>query len=366
MTVSEYATTLELARFMHSVESIPNVEGSAPTYETVGTGDGSNATFYLDHNKVIAGSYTLYYGASQSSLTALTETTHYSLDKDTGVITLTTTGKTIISTNNIYAAYSFNSLKISDTQAQDALNQAVAGVEERTRTVFTDGTAATPAYTQVTNEKHKGKGRSDRDYYTRFCPLPDVSCTLDGDHVAGVTTITVDSTSGFPSTGYFLIDSEKVTYSAKTGTTFTVTATSDAHDDGATIIPHIIEVSTTCAGSEPSWTVLANESGFDLKFISGRFHVYRDDMELDVYMTSSPPRDTPNRVRMTYLYGYSTVPNDVKRLVLMIAAKDLMHSAIRKTVADGRGTQDITLINVDEVWIEKTINRYACENLGNT
>ena len=87
---------------------------------------------------------------------------------------------------------------------------------------------------------------------------------------------------------------------------------------------------------------------------------------LDSLATSYPQRLVPNRFRATYLAGYSKVPNDVKRCVLMIAAKDLMHTAIRKTVADGRGTQDITLVNVDDRWIEKTIKNYASMQMSNT
>lgn len=44
---------------------------------------------------------------------------------------------------------------------------------------------------------------------------------LDGSVNSSVTTLTVDRTSAFPSSGTVLIDSEQITYTGKTATTFT-------------------------------------------------------------------------------------------------------------------------------------------------
>ena len=44
---------------------------------------------------------------------------------------------------------------------------------------------------------------------------------LTQDHTSGVTTITVDDTTGWPSSGALYIGKERVTYTGKTGTTFT-------------------------------------------------------------------------------------------------------------------------------------------------
>ena len=74
--------------------------------ENVGTGDNSETDFDLDYGKVVAGSYTLSYAASGSNdFTALTETTHYTLDKDSGRIVLESAGVTALGTNILYATF---------------------------------------------------------------------------------------------------------------------------------------------------------------------------------------------------------------------------------------------------------------------
>ena len=116
-----YATNLEFAE--RSGVGLRIVD------ENVGTGDSSETSFDLDHGNVISESYVLSYAASGSnSFTALTETTHYTLDKESGRILLTTDGKTALSTNILYATYwytdNFNDDVITDylAVAQDEIN----------------------------------------------------------------------------------------------------------------------------------------------------------------------------------------------------------------------------------------------------
>ena len=57
-----------------------------------------------------------------------------------------------------------------------------------------------------------------------FDPRPDTAAgtiPLDGAHNSTVTTFTVDSTTGFPTEGRFIVNNEVVSYTNKTSTTFT-------------------------------------------------------------------------------------------------------------------------------------------------
>ncbi len=81
--------------------------------------------------------------------------------------------------------------------------------------------------------------------YTTHATEPFVFATaafLNGSHLAGVTTLTVDSTEGFPDTGSLIIDEgladeETRSYTGKTATTFTgLTATSNAHSANAPVV----------------------------------------------------------------------------------------------------------------------------------
>lgn len=100
--------------------------------EVVGTGNGTETDYDLDHDNIIGGSYTLSYAASGSNnFTALTETTHYALDKESGKIVLTATGATVLSTNILYANYWYID-SFSDTVITDFLSAASDEVDKLT------------------------------------------------------------------------------------------------------------------------------------------------------------------------------------------------------------------------------------------
>ena len=99
------------------------------TDETVGTGNNVLTSFDLKNGNVITDTYSLYHGVADSNdLTDLTETTHYSLDLDSGRILLTTAGKTALGTDLLYAKY-INSPKISDSFLNQFVPQINAEVD---------------------------------------------------------------------------------------------------------------------------------------------------------------------------------------------------------------------------------------------
>ena len=97
-----------------------------------------------------------------------------------------------------------------------------------------------------------------------------ITTTLVGNHSGTDTTITVASTADFPSTGTLIIDSEEMTYTGITPTTFTgvargVNGTSPApHSDGAVVrskvalgditptLSHIGSANDSCTGPIPT------------------------------------------------------------------------------------------------------------------
>ena len=89
--------------------------------ENVGTGDNSETDFDLDNDNVITGSYVISHAASGSNtFTALTETTHYTLDKESGRIVLETAGVTAVGTNVVYATY-WHTDNFSDSMITDLI-----------------------------------------------------------------------------------------------------------------------------------------------------------------------------------------------------------------------------------------------------
>jgi len=369
---TEYATTDQLNEFMVMKAEIPNpaIVSDTRLVEEVGTGTGVATTFYLDHGFVIASSYTLYYGATEEASLAqpLTETTHYTIDADLGKITLTGAGVTLVATNKIYAAYSYNSIGFKDTELQVVLNRMEDVIDKSTRNHWTDGTAATPNYNQLLDEKAIGQGLYKRDYFTAQRPLPDVSTTLNGAEAIGQTELTVVSTTGFPSTGYLGIGIEKITYASKTDTVFTVTATTIAHADGAKVLPYVFEASNTVEGTDPSWTILEEDADYDLDLYTGKVRLMSSQFNVTDAQAFDlqPPTKVPNRFRLSYIWGSDSIPGDITQLTLMMAAKDLIHRAVRKAHSQGMNNFEPGMIDVDYSWIENTIKSYKNMRAGTT
>lgn len=363
-TPSEYATTGELARFMGVEGTVPNREdtGQDRYEEEVGTGGNSATGFFLDNAFVIADSYTISKGTNVTSLSALTETTHYTMDIDDGKITLTTGGITEVSTDKIYAEYKYFNIGVTDTEAQDAIDRATKEVDQRTNNHWADGSGATPDYNQIDDEKQTGRGPYYRDYFTFRRPIPNVSTNISAVAVTGATTITVGSTDGFLSSGTIGVDRNKISYTGKSATTFNgCSGVSATLATGTTVNPFVVEYSTTMEGSVPTWQVLQVDDDYDFVRDTGKVRLYNTNLltQTDsIRFDNAPGFLVPNRFRTTYIWGNTSIPEDIKRVTLMLASKDIMHMAVRKAHSSGQNQFDPGPINVDQEWIDLTIERY--------
>ncbi len=364
-----YATPLELCRFLNIEQTIPDrkATGAARGRENVGTGNGSNTTFWLDKAFIIDNSYTFYAGHQGTNGTALIDVTDYNLDKDNGEFILTPAGVTSVGTGNVSAVYSYNDLEITNTQLQESLDRAERDIDKKTNNHFAVGTDATPNYTQVTNEKHSGKGKYDRGYFLFNRPIPDVSTTVGTAVAVGDTEVEVKSTDGFLSEGTFGIETDKISYTSKSPNQFKgCTGTSAVHAVDQVVHPYVIEISNSSSGTEPSFTILNRDSDYDIDFNSGMVWLMSLDHSLVDYAFTYPPNLLPNRFRATYIWGESTIPYDIKRCCLMIAAKDLMHTTGRRTGLHGMSLPEIPALNLDETWINSTLESYKNRKHSNT
>lgn len=365
-----YVTTADLNSYMGLRKDIPDRLGigTEKLPEEIGTGDGVTLIFFTDYASVIAGTYVFYYGTSPTAAlsTPLTETTHYTFVKETGMLTLTVAGRTLVTTNKIYAVYSYNAVFINDIEMQNSLDRAEEELERELHCSYVDSSVATPDWGVATNEKQSGKGNFNTDYFLENSPIPNISTTLNGAVLVSAISITVVSTAGFPSSGYIAVEDNKIAYTGKGATSFTGCTGVTAHDTGKTVYPYVIEISTTEPGSEPSWEVLTPGDEYDLDLNIGRVHVYSFGNTVSSYSLSASPDGVPNRFRATYIYGKSTIPSDIKRVELMIASRDLLHMAVRKAHSMGMNNFTPSMIDVDEVWILQTYARYRNIQMGNT
>lgn len=359
----KYATTADLAKALQLYRSIPEWDAaSTPTNEAVGTGNGSATSYFLDHKNIVYGSYTIYANNS-----AMTETTHYSLNLDTGEITLTAAGVTLLSTNALTAKYDYVDLGITISYLADVMLRAEKEVDNAVNTIFTDGTATNPSYPSKT-EIQPSQGFNQDRILTRERPLKDVSTTLNGAITSGAVSIDVATGAGasLPSSGYIIIGSEVISYTGITTDQLTgctrgaLGTTAAAHSDGDDIHTTILFRSDTSEGTAVSWTVQPWDTS-----------TYADEFGLLYKFKDADPdplygKDVASRVKIIYYYGYDTIPEDIKRLTILFAKRMLIRDSVGKSMIMGRDEFRPEMYNVDQDEVDQIVGGYVTLDMENT
>jgi len=373
-TTKGYATVEQFANVIGIKVDIPSWEpGATPSNELVGTGDDSETIFYLDQKDILDGTYTLFYGATAATTTELTDVTDYAIESDTGKITLTSAGKTKVSTNKIYAKYSYTKNAMSNSYLTEILNRAEAKVDNETNTTFTDGTATNPSYPLET-EIQSSPGYFRDQIIAEEKPLIDILTTLDGALAIDAVTVPVLANTGanYPESGSIIIDSEVITYTGITADNLTgctrgaMSTTAVTHDDLAPIHSTILFVSNTQEGTSVDYTVQPWNTYMHATE-TGLFYTYNQS----VFNTSQFPnrltrQDIADRVKLIYYHGYTTIPADITRLTLIFAKEMLLKDNIGSSLIQGRDGFQPGVMDTDSKETEKIINSYVITPMGNT
>lgn len=370
-TTNALSTSLSLTKFLHLLGTIPDHK-STTAKELVGTGDDSTAVFWLDKLGVIESTYTLSYGAAETSVTDLTETTHYVLDLDTSKLTLTATGITAVSTNNIYAVYQYNKLELLNSDILKALNAAENKLLRDTDQIFADQTATNPLFKKVVNESIKGHHNPyEKVFDFHFQPTIKLQTTTNGAFTLGGTTLTLTSGTGFPTTGTIYVGGNKVVYTAKSTNDLTVPATTPSIATGATVRGEVIEVSIQPEGSSPSYAVLDPDTEYEIDYNQGRIKPLAN-----AYWGEITARDrifhSNYLIRVSYMHAWhemeeiATIPDEIEWVVNAIAARRLMGSVVAKATEAGINDFNPALIDVDKEAIMEVIDEYTTLNVGSS
>jgi hypothetical protein len=374
VTNKGYATVEQLAEIIGIKVNIPSWEpGTTPSNEEVGTGDNSATIFYLDQKNILDGTYTLFYGADATTTTELIDVTDYSIESDTGKITLTTAGKTKVGTNKIFAKYSYTKNAMSNSYLTEILNRSETKVDNETNTTFTDGTATNPTYPLET-EIQSSPGYFREQIIIEEKPLIDIVTTLDGDLAIDATTVPVATGTGsnYPSSGYIIINSEVISYTGistdnLTGCTRgTMGTTATTHTDGDSIHSTILFLSNTQEGVARVYTIQpwdinmhANETGL--------FYSYNQSVfQASQYSDRLYKQDVADRVKLIYYHGYDTIPEDITRLTLIFAKEMLVKDAIGSSLIAGKDEFRPGVMTSNMGEIESIINSYIVIPMGNT
>ncbi len=365
----KYATTQQLGEVIGSIKDIPSWDIAAtPTNEAVGTGDDSSTQFFLDQKNIVASSYTLYANA-----VAMTETTDYTLDKTTGEITLTSAGVTALSTNALTAKYKYFDNGMSDSYLTSVLERADKRVDNETNTIFTDGTATNPTYPSKT-EIQSSPGYFKDQIIVENKPLIDVETTLDGDHTAAITTISLASGTGsdYPSTGTIIIGSEAITYTGVSTDDLTgctrgsLGTTAATHDDGDAVHSTILFLSNTQEGTAVTFTIQPWDTDMHATAEGLLYSFAESVFSSSQYPERLTKQDVANRVKIIYLYGNATIPDDITRLSLLFAKQMLMKDTLSKAMIDGRNEFRPEVLDSDNQEIQDIIGSYIVVPMGNT
>lgn len=369
-----YVTVEQFTEAIGIKTDVPSWDvGATPSNEEVGTGDDSETIFYLDRRNIIDGTYTLFYGADATTTDELIDVTDYSIELETGKITLTTAGVTKLSTNKIFAKYSYSNNGMSDSYITEILNRAEDKVDNETNTTFTDGTATNPTYPSET-EIQSSPGYFREQIICEEKPLIDIVTTLDGDLAIDATTIPVATGTGstYPSSGYIIINSEVISYTGistdnLTGCTRgTLGTTATTHSDEDTIHSTILFLSNTQEGVERVYTVQPWGTGMHATD-TGLFYSYSQSVYNESqYSDRLYKQDVADRVKLIYYHGYSTIPYDITRLAIIFAKEMLIKDSIGSSLIAGRDEFKPFIVDSDRGESESIINSYIVTPMGNT
>lgn len=363
-TTLNYSTPLMLTNILGLTHDVPTWDvGATPTNEAVGTGDSSATQYFLDHQNVISDTYTLYANA-----VAMTETTDYTLDTDTGEITLTAAGVTLLSTNALTAKYKYiDTPALKTSYIITVLGRAEKEVDNLVNSTFTDGTATNPGYPVKTEIKPTEGLWTDR-WITEEKPLKDITSTLLSDITDSDSTLAVASGDGdkFPTSGSIIIGSEVIAYTGISTDTFTgltrgsLGTTAAAHTAADDIHTTIVFISDTTEGTDETFTIQPWDTNI---FADADGLVYRYK---DASPTALSRAGVANRIKIIYYYGYDAVPKDITRLTLLLAKRQLMQDNISKAIVAGRNEFRPEMMNADRIEIENIIGPYLVVPMENT
>jgi hypothetical protein len=143
--------------------------------------------------------------------------------------------------------------------------------------------------------------------------------------------------------------------------------TAAVHSAGADIHTTIVQISGTDEGGTPSFYTLTFDSEVSVDE-DGKIYIFDDTLYSNTVTGNNllSKQDVPNRLRISYYYGWDTIPVDITRLTLLMAAKEIMHVAVRKAHSEGKNDFRPTLVAVDDEEIAKIVGFYQNWNMSNT
>jgi len=125
-----------------------------------------------------------------------------------------------------------------------------------------------------------------------------------------------------------------------------------------------LEVNTAEDGNATSWVTLTEASyQFEVNLDTGRIRLTGTvgDATTPVY-----PEPGTRQMRVTYTYGRTAVPKDIKKLAILMTARDLLQGAVGRAFMRGQDTFTSTQFTVYDSQIERILARHRKVEMINT
>jgi hypothetical protein len=366
-----YSSPFSLTRYLGLLGAVPNKDSTSK--ELLGTGDASASVYWMSKCGILDGYLTLYYGATEPTATStLTEDTDYTVDYDTSRVTLTASGITALSTDNLYADYKYNTAEILNSEMDEKLVAAENRIKRDTSVVFADSTASDPAYRKLVDEKKKGHFNPyEKVFDHSYAPLVKLQTTVNGAYTTGGSSITLTSASGFPNTGTIYIGGNKVAYTGKSSNVLTIPSSTPSIDDAAAVRGEVIEVSFEPEGTTPSYTVLDPDTEYEIDYENGRIkllaNAYHGEVQAD-------QRIYPSNylIRTSYMHAWHEIgedpeiPDEIEYVTNAMAARKLAGRVVNQATMLGLNEFNPSLVEVNKEEIREILEEYSQLNVSSS
>lgn len=211
----------------------------------------------------------------------------------------------------------------------------------------------------------------------------DETSESDADAIYGATALYcnaqdvydfmgIDDTSINPNAINLIIEGISKEIDNRTNSSFISNTATDEYHDGLgsfrrdyftkhVPILAISALSTTQNTSDESttWTELTEGRGED-------FIKYTETGKITIINGSYIPPETEQGMKVTYTWGYSSIPNDIRRLAILMCARDLRLATASKNIAVGGGKSEDLGYTLMDMEIDKTLAKYRIEQFHNT
>jgi hypothetical protein len=194
-----------------------------------------------------------------------------------------------------------------------------------------------------------------------YCNTSDVYSFMD-----------IDDSKINPNTVNLIIEGVSKEIDSRTNSSFiSNTATDEYHDGQGSfrrdyLLAHapIISVSSLSttqdiSGETTTWDALTEGRAYD--------YIYKTDIgKVTIIDDDYLPPETEDALKVTYTWGYSSIPNDIRRLAILMSARDLRLAKHTKDKILGDGdTEDLGYTLMDKE-IDRILAKYTIHQFKNT